>query len=60
MEKFILHIDFKLKLYCITFQAKTTDLYGKKSMSWSGAVLVLKKSNDEGLVCGKKGDAAAL
>lgn len=54
IEYAIIHIDYKMKLDPIGFREKTNDFYATKCTSWSGAVLIFKKSKDEDLVCGKK------
>ena len=40
-------IDYKMKMIPVYFREKTLEHYGKKGMSWHGAMLYMKQSCDE-------------
>lgn len=42
MVNVIVHVSYKMKMDSTRFRKKTSEFYGKKGMSWSGAVVILR------------------
>lgn len=45
MVKAFLHVDYKMKSDPTQLRERTTELYGKSGMSWSGAVVIFKRGD---------------